>query len=67
MDVHGGTMYRFDIAQLIAPPTVRCNHCEWEGTEDKLQWVSAEINNPESDYKACPNCLTDSYLIDLKN
>jgi hypothetical protein len=45
--------------------TVKCNYCGWEGEEDDLQWVSAVIGQPETDYKACPNCLTDQYLMDI--
>lgn len=44
--------------------TVQCNHCNFKGNENDLQWVSEDISNPETDYKACPNCLTDSFLMD---
>lgn len=30
----------------------------------EMQRVSAVINDPETEYWACPNCLTDSFLTD---
>lgn len=29
-----------------------------------MVWVSVDINNSETDYLACPVCLTDGYLVD---
>lgn len=47
-------------------PTIKCNNCNWIGTEEELQWVSPVVRNPEEDFKACPRCLTDSGLMDIE-
>ncbi len=49
-------------------PKVRCNACKWEGTHNELQWVSVEPTKKVSnDYQACPNCLTDAYLMNISS
>ena len=41
---------------------VKCNNCDWEGYENDL-----EIFEDEGGFfKGCPNCETDSYLMDIK-
>jgi len=48
--------------------TVKCNCCEWTGTEEDL--IPMEDKNAEKDglepyMDACPNCKTDHYLMDI--
>jgi hypothetical protein len=42
---------------------VRCNKCYWTGTEDELKSLIDE----DGYFLACPNCETDSYLMDLED
>jgi hypothetical protein len=48
---------------------VRCNMCEWEGYEEDLELIEEESDNDfdRSFFRACPNCKTDDYLMDLLN
>lgn len=49
---------------------VRCNNCDWEGTEDELKLLHERGDGDSPDefnyYKGCPNCETDDYLMDVK-
>ena len=41
---------------------VKCNDCQFIGEEDDL-----EILKDNTEYfKGCPNCKTDSYLMDIE-
>ena len=50
--------------------TVRCNWCDWEGTEDDLvtcvDLSDKEIGHDINYFKGCPNCRADDYLIDIE-
>jgi hypothetical protein len=44
-----------------------CEHCNWQGTSDKLQEVwAANPNDPNDPYlqvsQTCPNCFSDKFL-----
>jgi len=41
---------------------IKCNDCDFIGFEDDLEIFS---DNTEY-FKACPNCKTDEYLMDIK-
>lgn len=41
--------------------SVQCNMCMWRGDEDDLTLEKEE----DETFKACPNCKTDAYLMDL--
>ena len=42
--------------------TVKCNECQFIGNEDNL-----EILKDNTEYfKGCPNCKTDSYLMNIE-
>ena len=43
-------------------PRVRCNWCEWEGTEDELDIVADAANY---ELEVCPVCGRDDCLMDL--
>ena len=45
---------------------VRCNNCMWTGYEEDLRMLNEPgIGKTLDFFKGCPNCKTDSYLIDL--
>lgn len=44
-------------------PEVTCNNCDWEGNESDL----IQGKDEEGYFNGCPNCETDSYLMDLDN
>lgn len=46
---------------------VGCNNCGWEGEEEDLKdFTDLEGQHKEILYfKGCPNCKTDSYLVDI--
>lgn len=39
---------------------VRCNNCDWYGDDEDL----TQCNDSRGDFKGCPNCKTDAYLMD---
>jgi Zn finger protein HypA/HybF involved in hydrogenase expression len=41
---------------------IKCNDCQFIGEEDDLKILK---DNTEY-FKGCPNCKTDSYLMDVK-
>ena len=43
---------------------IRCMRCDFEGTEEDLVSILEEADYSESCFDSCPNCKTDSYLID---
>jgi hypothetical protein len=45
------------------PKDVRCNNCMGEFNEDQLELMP---DGPDSHFKACPVCHTDSFLMDTK-
>jgi len=41
---------------------VRCNNCEWTGIDGE----DTELVEDGGEYfKACPNCMTDAWLVDI--
>jgi len=49
--------------------TVRCNNCMWEGVEDDLKTftdLGDNLGHNVEYFKGCPDCQTDSYLMDLE-
>lgn len=44
-------------------PEVTCNNCDWEGKENEL----IQGKDEEGYFNGCPNCETDSFLMDLDN
>ena len=46
---------------------VKCNMCDWQGSEDELELIEEEPGNQvdRSFVKVCPNCQVDDYLMDL--
>ena len=49
---------------------VKCNNCDWEGYEEDLSLLNESNPNNKEDkslyfFKACPNCYTDDYLMDI--
>jgi hypothetical protein len=41
--------------------------CDWKGIEDDLNiCYEKDDNKKEHPFKGCPNCKTDSYLMDIK-
>jgi hypothetical protein len=53
------------------PNEVLCNNCLWEGTEEELEtFVDLSDNDIDHDvqyFRGCPNCETDSYLMNIEN
>jgi len=51
--------------------TVRCNWCDWEGTEEDLKVFVELLHNKVSHdiqyVKKCPECEDDSFLMDINN
>ena len=45
-----------------AKELVRCNNCIWQGEEDELD----DCEEDGEPIKGCPECKTDSYLMDVK-
>jgi len=47
--------------KIMTNEEVKCNNCNFIGVEDDL-----EILKDNTEYfKGCPNCKTDSYLMDV--
>lgn len=49
--------------------SVRCNGCGWTGCDEDLVLVSVPLKNHVEEFEhfnGCPNCETDSYLIDVE-
>jgi hypothetical protein len=48
---------------------VRCNWCDWEGTDNDLvtcvNLSDKEIGHDIDYFKGCPNCRVDDYLMDI--
>lgn len=45
---------------------LRCNNCMNEYEEEELIFLVEDTGNNETGYKACPQCCTDKYLMDLE-
>ena len=49
---------------------VICNNCMWEGNENDLKLIvdlsDNDISHDINYMKGCPNCETDSYLMDAE-
>lgn len=45
----------------IEEPSIRCNMCDWIGTEEDL----IRLTDEEDTLDGCPKCKTDNYLMDL--
>ena len=50
---------------------VKCNDCGWSGFEEELVLLNTTNEHNDSDkslyfFKACPNCHTDDYLMDIE-
>jgi len=43
---------------------VQCNYCGWSGFEEELA-ICNEQDKTLYFFKACPECMTDDYLMDL--
>jgi len=55
---------------IMAKYEVKCNNCDWEGYEEDLSLLNESNPNDKEDkslyfFKACPNCKTDDYLMDI--
>ena len=48
---------------VAAPQKVRCNQCLWIGEDDDLRSRPDAIDGEWA--RTCPNCLTDTFLMDL--
>ena len=46
--------------------TVKCSNCDFKGVEEDLKFVLEDPSNMESGMNACPNCLTDTCLMDVE-
>jgi Zn finger protein HypA/HybF involved in hydrogenase expression len=49
--------------------TIKCNKCDWEGTEEELK-VFVDLSDNEISHdiqyiKGCPECENDSFLMDI--
>jgi len=52
--------------------SVKCNWCDWQGNEDELGTFNEPNPIDKQDktlhfFRGCPNCKTDSYLMDIEN
>lgn len=51
--------------------TIKCNWCDWEGTEEELKVLvdlsDNEISHDIQYFKGCPQCEDDSFLMDINN
>ena len=45
---------------------VVCNMCGWRGNDDGLEIVSKMYDEGMEHTQACPNCLTDAYLMNVR-
>ena len=48
-------------------PTVQCNNCFWQGTEDGLKLIDeSKGEGRDHEYiKCCPSCMNDYFLMGL--
>ncbi len=47
--------------------TVKCNYCDWYGTDNDLIEIDEIEHNDEYITQSCPICEVDDYLMDLSD